>query len=78
MKKIIVLLIVLLLLITAFAEPMLRPVEENINEEVIVDTELNTNTNESEEVIVTISLQKTGDKIEIAGSWFNSPKLRGE
>ncbi|MCK5566762.1 MAG: DUF3887 domain-containing protein [Actinomycetia bacterium] len=35
-------------------------------------------TGESEEVIVTISLQKTGDKIEIAGSWFNSPKLRGE
>ena len=35
-------------------------------------------TGEPEEVIVTISLQKTGDKIEIAGSWFNSPKLRGE
>jgi len=35
-------------------------------------------TGESEDVVVTISLQKTNDKIEIAGSWFNSPKLRGE
>jgi len=35
-------------------------------------------TGESEDVVVTISLQKTGDKIEIGGSWFNSPKLRGE
>ena len=35
-------------------------------------------TGEPEDVVVTISLQKTGDKIEIAGSWFNSPKLRGE
>ncbi len=33
---------------------------------------------ETEDVVVTISFQKTGDKIEIAGSWFNSPKLRGE
>lgn len=33
---------------------------------------------ETEDVVVTISLQKTGDKIEISGSWFNSPKLRGE
>ncbi len=35
-------------------------------------------TGESEDVIVTISLQKTSEKIEISGSWFNSPKLRGE
>jgi hypothetical protein len=35
-------------------------------------------TGESDEVIIAISLQKTGDKIEIAGSWFNSPILRGE
>lgn len=35
-------------------------------------------TGESEDVVVTISLQKTNDKIEIAGSFFNSPKLRGE
>ena len=35
-------------------------------------------TGEPEDVVVTISLQKTNDKIEIAGSWFNSPKLRGE
>ena len=33
---------------------------------------------ETEDVVVTISFQKIGDKIEIAGSWFNSPKLRGE
>ena len=35
-------------------------------------------TGEPEDVAVTISLQKTDNKIEIAGSWFNSPKLRGE
>jgi len=35
-------------------------------------------TGEPEDVVVTISLQKTNNKIEIAGSWFNSPKLRGE
>ena len=35
-------------------------------------------TGESEDVEVRISLQKTGNKIEIAGSWFNSPILRGE
>jgi hypothetical protein len=35
-------------------------------------------TGESEDVIVTISFQKSGNKIEIAGSWFTSPKLRGE
>ena len=35
-------------------------------------------TEESEDVIVTISLQKANDKIEIAGSFFSSPKLRGE
>ncbi len=35
-------------------------------------------TEEPENVVVTISLQRTGNKIEIAGSWFNSPKLRGE
>lgn len=33
---------------------------------------------ESADVVVTISLQKVGDKIEIAGSLFTSPKLRGE
>lgn len=33
---------------------------------------------ETEDVVVTISFQKTSNKIEIAGSWFNSPKLRGE
>lgn len=35
-------------------------------------------TGESSEVEVRITLQKAGDKIEIAGSWFNSPRLRGE
>ena len=35
-------------------------------------------TGETEDVAVTISLQKVDDKIEIAGSWFSSPKLRGE
>lgn len=35
-------------------------------------------TGEPEDVVVTISLQKTNNKIEIAGFWFNSPKLRGE
>jgi len=35
-------------------------------------------TGEPEDVAVTISLQKTDNKIEIAGSFFNSPKLRGE
>lgn len=35
-------------------------------------------TGEPEAVVVTISLQKTNNKIEITGSWFNSPKLRGE
>ena len=29
-------------------------------------------------VEVRISLQKVDDNIQIAGSWFNSPKLRGE
>jgi hypothetical protein len=33
---------------------------------------------ETADVVVTISFQKTSNKIEIAGSWFNSPKLRGE
>ena len=29
-------------------------------------------------VEVRISLQKVNNNIQIAGSWFNSPKLRGE
>ena len=35
-------------------------------------------TGESSDVEVRITLQKVDDKIEIAGSWFDSPILRGE
>ena len=35
-------------------------------------------TGESSDVEVRITLQKVDDKIVIAGSWFNSPILRGE
>ncbi|MBU0612853.1 hypothetical protein KKB10_02445 [Patescibacteria group bacterium] len=52
MKKVVILLIVLLLPTAVLAEPMLRPADENTNEEVIIDSEDVTNTNESEEVTV--------------------------
>jgi hypothetical protein len=42
---------------------------------VIYDTKY---TNEPEGVIFTFVLQKVDGQIKIAGSWFNSPKLRGE
>jgi len=42
---------------------------------VIYDTEY---TEEPEGVIFTLVLQKVDGQIKISGSWFNSPKLRGE
>ena len=42
---------------------------------VIYDTEY---TEEPEGVIFTLVLQKVEGQIKISGSWFNSPKLRGE
>jgi hypothetical protein len=42
---------------------------------VIYDTEY---TDEPEGVIFTLVLQKVDSQIKISGSWFNSPKLRGE
>jgi hypothetical protein len=42
---------------------------------VIYDTEY---TDEPEGVIFTLVLQKVDGQIKISGSWFNSPKLRGE
>ncbi len=35
-------------------------------------------TDEPDDVRFTITLQKTGGEIQIAGSWFDSPKLRSE
>jgi len=42
---------------------------------VIYDTEY---TEEPEGVIFTLVLQKVDGQIKISGSWFDSPKLRGE
>ena len=42
---------------------------------VIYNTEY---TEEPAGVIFTLTLQKVDGVIKIAGSWFNSPKLRGE
>jgi hypothetical protein len=42
---------------------------------VIYDTEY---TDEPAGVIFTLVLQKVDGQIKISGSWFNSPKLRGE
>jgi hypothetical protein len=42
---------------------------------IIYDTEY---TSEPEGVIFTLVLQKVDGQIKITGSWFNSPKLRGE
>jgi hypothetical protein len=42
---------------------------------VIYNTEY---TDEPEGVIFTLVLQKIDGQIKISGSWFNSPKLRGE
>jgi hypothetical protein len=51
-SKIASLVMVLVIPFTALAEPMLRPVDDNLNREIIIDSETNTNTNESEDVTV--------------------------
>ena len=60
-------------------EPNSKKLVKTAKESGVIVTVYNARyTGESEDVIVTIVLQKVDNKIKIAGSWFNSPKLRGE